>query len=128
MTEELMLGNWIMVNGVPQEVESLCFLGINQEYVDWDRTSWKKNLSPIPLSSEVLMKGGFTKSKHSNEYWSFWLLPNHWRISQAHHTEPSAGVEEGKFYYGDDYTEVKSLHHLQNLYFVLVGKQLEIKL
>lgn len=139
MTEELMLGNWVIDTSGKEEVYAKV-----DHFAEWGIVNyWSEGgygdagymdsttneyLKPIPLSSEALMKAGFSKHPRSNEYWNFWILPNKWYISEALHSEPSAGVEEGKFYHGDNYTEIKSLHHLQNYYFITTGLKLDIKL
>lgn len=82
---------------------------------------------PIPLTHEILLACGFEKHKNSNEYWTFWKLNNGWHICESHHDEPSAGVENGCFHYGEDYQKITSLHQLQNLYFALTNTELNYK-
>lgn len=81
-------------------------------------------LDPIELTPDVLLACGFEKHENSNEFWNHWVLPNNWYISEALHNEPSAGVRVGICYWSDIYIAVKNLHHLQNLYFALTGKEL----
>lgn len=83
-----------------------------------------EDLQPVPISTEVLIAYGFEKHRNSNEFWTFWHLPNNWHIGEAHHTEPSAGVKKGLYYWGEEYLEVKYLHQLQNLYFAYTGKEI----
>lgn len=140
MTNELMLGNWIIETEDGGEdryiqIDHLTEWGIIHYYnlggygdAGYMDSTELEYLKPISLTSEILEKSGFKKSEKSNEWWNFWILPNNWYLCEALHTEPAAGVEEGKFYHGDNYTEIKSLHHLQNYYFVTTGLKLEIKL
>lgn len=86
----------------------------------------ERKIHPIPLTPEILLACGFGYDR-SNEYWTFYSLPNNWHIGESCHNEPSAGVEKGKFYWGENYKEIKSLHQLQNLYFALTGSELEYK-
>lgn len=136
---ELRIGNWIKhKNGTLVQVESISEKGVNYlffagGYGDGGSLDWEPmdNFSPVRLTPKILEKCGFTKGKSSNEYWTFWGLDNGWYISQAHKDEESAGVEVGKFYWGDItfwQSEVTSLSHLQNLYYFLTSKELEIKL
>lgn len=83
---------------------------------------------PIPITPEILIAAGFEKQGHSNEFWNIWRLQNEWWVGESLHDEPSAGVEKGYCYWGDDYVKVLFFHQLQNLYFALTGKELEIKL
>jgi len=83
-----------------------------------------KYLSGIPLTEERIFDLGFIKSDRSNEYWTFYVLPNGWYISQSHHNEPSAGVKEGCFYWGDNFIEIKYIHKLQNIYYALTTQEL----
>jgi hypothetical protein len=78
----------------------------------------------IDITEKILIACGFTKHDNSNEFWNHWVLPNGWHISEALHNEPSAGVSYGICYWSDNYITVKNLHHLQNLYFALTGKEL----
>lgn len=128
--KSLMIGNWVIYENKYIQVESIDGITINQEFFGGQICFDIKmdELSPIPLTPEILEKCGFKKHKNSNEYWTFWILPNEWRINQSHHNEPSAGVESGKFYWGEEYIEMTSLHHLQNFYFCHTGKELEVKL
>lgn len=120
--QELRIGNWYNFrNPMSGDAEPSRF------------DIWSEGLAfetygePIPLTPDILQNAGFTKHKNSNEYWTFWWLANGWHIAESHHNEPSAGTEVGKFYWGDEYKEVKSLHQLQTLYFALTGKELTYK-
>ena len=130
-SKELRIGNLVLYKNNPIEVENIGEYYINRttysgapgEGGSWDDIDLKE-ISPILITEQWLVKLGFRKDDRSNEYWTFWILNNNWYISQSHHNEPSAGVEKNNFYYGDSYIEVKSIHHLQNLYFSLTGKEL----
>jgi len=104
-------------------IKAIDFARFNQPTMSGDY-----GLYAVVLRTTVLEKFGFKKSEESNEFWSFWVLPNGWYISKALHNQPEAGVKFGLFYWGEEYVEIKYLHELQNLYFALTKKELEIKL
>jgi hypothetical protein len=124
---ELRIDNWLALgkHNVPTQVFSINF----DRDEGWliNKVPIGGNWLPIPLTPEILEKAGFAKHDNSNEFWTFWKLNNGWNLSQSQHSELSAGVKSGLFYWGDGYLEVKALHQLQNLYFSLTGTELEIK-
>lgn len=76
-------------------------------------------LKPIPLTEEWLLKFGFEIDKtyvsEQNPYLDH--IKNEVRISMPYFS----------FEYGDGaFNELKYVHQLQNLYFALTGKELEI--
>ena len=83
-------------------------------------------LNPIPLTPDILEKSGFRNVQ--GDYWikdadlmlvldSVWWWTNVW-----------VGDAEFRFDTLAPYREIESLHQLQNLYFALTGKELEVKL
>lgn len=133
---ELRIGNWISWNfykgGNVGMVDAIVDYP-NKKMINLVNSGIKNAFSvelipgefdPIPLTPEILVACGFKKHDNSNEYWTFYNLPNNWYIAQSHHNEPSAGVKEGCFYWGDQYKEVKFLHRLQNLVFELMDIEL----
>lgn len=112
---ELRIGNWVNyldINGLnPAQIEIDDFINLKED--------GEKNFpfSPIPLTPETISKCVSLKLKDRNEYWDFYVTDNKWYIVYAKHAEPSAGVEIGKFYYGDGFQQVDYVHDLQNLYF-----------
>lgn len=126
---ELRIGN-IVLFSLEQQVDEIAAIETNTvRLVQEDEGNISvTDIDGIPLTPEILEKCGFEKTDNSNEYWTFWKLKNGWHISESHHNEPSAGVEIGYCYWGDDYIRVDYLHQLQNLYFALVKSELEIKL
>ena len=74
---------------------------------------------PIPLTPELLIKCGFEGMVRKNDY-----ILDGFRITHVHLTE--------NFCYalgnGCNPPTMKYLHQLQNLYYVLTGKELEIDL
>lgn len=125
-TSELRIGNWVMYKDKVRKIDGLW----GDNFILPYHSFWSSEeiLNPILLTPEILECAGFTKSEKSNEFWEFWTLPNNWYISKSLHTEPSAGVKEGCVYWGEEYWEIKSLHHLQNIYHALTGQELKIEL
>lgn len=87
----------------------------------------KDDLHPIPLSAELLEKCG-GKEIMSDTYWaigkevllnfdSCWWWTNEWEFD--HNNEPYSHV---------GFKGIQYLHQLQNLYYCLCGKELDISL
>ena len=87
---------------------------------------------PIPLTEDILLKCGFEKEEISLRTWSTVFYQGE---------ECSLIVDKGDFYLGDYYegyeggyehyffdNKIEYIHQLQNLYFCVCGKELEIKL
>ena len=81
---------------------------------------WKKHkFQPIPLTEEWLLKFGFEKVKNN------WMVLD--LIALKFTWERLAGlavVLDNECIYC---SHIKSVHHLQNLYFALTGEELTIK-
>jgi len=76
--------------------------------------------SPIPLSEEILLKAGF--------YTTTWDNHSTYRFLFCSSAAIVISLEHGYIEIGDltlD-VEIKFLHSLQNLYFALTGKELDI--
>lgn len=72
-----------------------------------------QNLIPITLTEERLLSLGFTKEENVQFYQSYDFK----RVSIFEH--------ESKFYYcANGWVEIKTIHHLQNLVFILTGEEL----
>jgi hypothetical protein len=101
---ELRIGNWVNINGLnlPLTGELFCLIVTGQIVKP----------SPIPLSPEILEKINW------NGYRKFYFN-SHFSIDDECH-----------FYYHNDYTgvNINYLHQLQNLYYCLVGQELNITL
>jgi len=75
---------------------------------------WTSKLQPIPLTEEILLKCKWQLVKGIYFYInSYFCIDN-----------------SGRLYYHGDYTgiNIHTVHQLQNLYFALTGKELEINL
>ncbi len=118
---ELRVGNWVDVKYVNGSSN------LTRTQFNYDLLKYLHLAEPIPLTPELLERCGFEKHKNSNEFWSFYVTKNGIRLSMSHHTEKSAGVVSGCFYWSDDYIEVNFLHTLQNIIHSLTGTELEVK-
>lgn len=83
-----------------------------------------RNISPLKLTEDILLKSGATKGE--NNLITFETHKSHY--PQLHL------VEESGFYYLSDGSGNKmgvhfdSVHHFQNLYYILVGSDISIKM
>lgn len=83
----------------------------------------------IPLSEETLLKCGFVNDSYSN--FNLYLLDEYGAKSEEYisiHFKDYACKEYSGAGFSDCYVEeCKYLHQIQNLYFALTGKELEVK-
>lgn len=86
-----------------------------------------ERMEGIPLSEDILVKLGFEKFS-STPYFLNYKNEKGFGISQWLSKEPVAGFEKtGSWYHGDDFIEIKSVHHLQNYYHARTGEELTFK-
>lgn len=73
--KELMIGDWVNVFGIPKQMEGIREFRYGAEvvYYDGDNGNFIENLTPIPLTSEILEKNGFENIPYAgidcNEIW-----------------------------------------------------------
>jgi len=113
MTNELRLGNYIFYNTYDiikkEDYKSI---------IQVDECNWSKiSCSPdrfdfIPLNEELLLRLGFKKEKDR-----FITLFTKNKIMLNPYKNCFAFI---------DYTEIKYIHHLQNLYYALTGEELSL--
>lgn len=114
---ELRIGNWIWSDDVnmPYQLNDFGMVVVKRSF---------ENRSPIPLTPDILVKCGFEIVEFKvHEY----RLDIHrsW-IMVVKNGEFNLHDAQDEFY--SNYIPIKSLHQLQNLYYSLTGKELEIKL
>lgn len=116
-TNELMLGNYIKLpNGRIKKVESITGVAVGYWNNKNKNYSYQLNklIRPIPITKEILEKCGFKPSygDYINEKGDkVYHFAGYWHFDIDNCSIP--------FFY---------LHQLQNLYFLITGKQLEINL
>ena len=119
---ELRIGNLLMSNGNVVEVEGIRWDGIGHtinRYGDIEAAIPYADLEPIPLTEEWLIKFGFrngTLKMYSKEVgqWRKRKCCIHWKKGKGF-INSGGGVK------------INHVHQLQNLYFVLNGKELELR-
>ena len=128
-TKELMIGNWINTkNGVP-----VCVVNIDQGVIGFDSNANGSNesvsdFSGIKLTPEILKKAGFEngagakvmlplkKDKYTCYLWLEFIDDRVYLLT----------ADDGHDYHLVD--DIQHLHRLQNLYSVLMGKELQVDL
>jgi len=120
---ELRLGNQVLVNKKPQQVSM-----INKTSVSTIDTEGKEpvtgehsleKVQPVPMTDDILKQCGFT----FHPYFKFWQLIN---------TDPRSEMNIDHDYAVLDFMRkpigktLTSLHQLQNVYFLLMGRELKL--
>ena len=121
---ELRVGNFFTDKtrrNYPVEIETVSRYGttkirVTEEDSGYVYDSDLTHLDPIPLTPETISKCTSFKLINDNSWWDCYQCENGWYISYAKHVESSAGVQIGKFYYGDGFQQVDYVHDLQNLH------------
>lgn len=129
---ELRIGNWVLINnpeyhpqlmGNPVIVKGIYDRGgyiINVDHGEDQYSQYLSFVRPIPLDPEILEKCGFKISNGNiGEFYS-----NRYPIGK------SLGLKalvEGEFLLINFHTRFKYLHEFQNLYFSLVGEELDVQ-
>jgi hypothetical protein len=70
--EDLMIGDWVNVFDVPKQIEGIRTFKNGDEivYYDGDNGNFIENVTPIPLTPEILEKNGFKEDSETNGiYW-----------------------------------------------------------
>lgn len=119
---ELRIGNWLMM--AHENVPEMVNIKVMQFIAHANSIGDKHPFEPIPLSPDVLKACGFQRLINSNDFWEHFVLGNGWYISKSNHDEDSAGVIKDRFYWSDNYIEIKYLHQIQNLFYSLTGTEL----
>lgn len=129
---ELRIGNWVNYHNFNNDGNPRYFkardiyfedgkIGLTDGRIQLPCT-YLEYIKPIPLTEEILLKCGFEGSKETiftrNDIGSIYF--------RKPYLESSLYLI--KAVSGDKMTSVTHLHQLQNLYFALTGKELEVKL
>ena len=116
--EELRVGNWVNYLGDNMQFDEIDLSYLFNPSID----IYKTDLEPIPLTEEILLKCGFEKSAWDNysTFRNMFCSEGCVVISLEH-----SCIEIGDLMLD---INIKHLHQLQNLYFELTNKELEIEL
>lgn len=131
--KELRIGNWVINRerywsgkstqfrdfdaNVLEIFEDKLKINVDMEYQDYSC------IHPIPLTKDILLKCGFKDRASFNEV-IFESAFTHYSIilmNEKYHLHCEDEDEHFNF-------RIESLHQLQNLYFALTGKELEVEL
>ena len=121
--KSLRIGNYVsMTESQKYEGSELEVISINKDFVECLRLiresdeewTYKNDIYPIPLTEDWLIKFGFEKEKDGPI--TFFNKDN---LAIEKYSNKCIFTD------GDIYTEIYSVHHLQNIYFALVGKELK---
>jgi len=112
---ELRVGNLILL-GLSEILEVRSIHPLCIIVTDANREIHFDSVRPIPLTEDWLEKFGF---KNTDAGWSNGTKANLHKTVNGGYMLPSFG-------HHDFVTELKYVHQLQNLYFALTGKELEI--
>ena len=117
---ELRIGNYVNRDSsdYPQRIDGI------KKYRFWmtclssscDLSDSPKNIKPIPLNEEWLLKFGFTENTTS---WTNWKKKNHCKEVRL--------IKSKKNVVTFNLNRINSVHQLQNLYFALTGEELKLK-
>lgn len=124
--EELRIGNWVIWKDVLKDNHREELDPCEDEpykLCSYDEFEWVHEFDPIPLTHEILLKCGFEEGA-----W-FLHIPkcNLYFVWFSDTGTVELEISEGTYSPGLNY-ECKHLHQLQNLYYALTGKELNIEL
>ena len=127
---ELRIGNYVMTpNGMQQIARISKAAGSNQAGISIQESTDEKdtpytltNIQPVPVSEDVLRQCGFVY----HDYFKFWQL-----IRGADNDRSEMNIDRDynilDFMRKPIVKNVASLHQLQNIYFMLKGKELDVQ-
>lgn len=132
---ELRIGNLLLLLAERREV-----ININEKVVTVKSKSGYirgvdidlGGLSPIQISEKILKRSGFKAEKNKKCKFKLWHFPSLINCNNLFillHNKPYfvASVKTAIYLNDNHLMECRYVHQLQNLYFALTGKELEIK-
>jgi len=123
-TNELRIGNWIKLSeeGIIRKVTGIDNSGINVYIPKDKKEKWIEidQFSHIPLTEEMLLRCGFEYK--DNAYIKY--------IYKKTEGIKIMGYDMNYYFSLNMFKtiKIKSVHQLQNMYFILTGEELEVKL
>lgn len=133
---ELRLGNLFAMNDFPMYVEAIFRDTVYLNFEGNEGDVWEediKDLVPIPLTEEILLKAGFEKESEDDKYGRVFLIPNtKYIIRVVNYGNPqkvdfgySLEISDNKDWCG--IKRIYFLHDLQNTIFALTGEDIKIE-
>ena len=130
--QELRIGNYVIVKNYNSKywnkIGTIEAFTRNAEYISLDINQnsafYLKDIQPIPLTEEILLKCGFEKSNDLDKFYHLELLNKWTRI----YFNPKHKVCTLSINQHDSLIRIQYLHQLQNLYFALTNEELTIQL
>lgn len=127
---EIRVGNWL---NDPRQYNPKFFPKTENGYFKATARDiqYAEEFDPIPLTEEILLKCGFKKTEeyyasyeenidvYTIGFFNIAFIDNEYKLWIC--------IEEDTFY-SFSWTKIQYIHQLQNLYFALIGKELEINL
>lgn len=123
-TNELMLGNYVeLSNGNIVRIKRINEVNISyyDNSIDQYLDVMFKDIYPIPITEEILEKCGFYKCDRLNN-----MPANYYSNDEGN--KIGYHKESDKYLLIGMYCEFKYLHELQNIYYLLTKKQLNVNL
>lgn len=117
---ELRIGNLFAMNDFPMYVEAIFRDTVYLNFEGNEGDVWEediKDLVPIPLTEEILLKAGFEKDIESLFYRNNFIIGKTKTRWAFYHN----GLMGGEL------VRIDFLHELQNLFFALTGEEIKIE-
>lgn len=114
------VGNWLSKHGEQYQITSATIVGLERG---------DSEVEPIPLTEEWLLKFGFEKREASScVAWHIGENPitHDWLFDLVWLDKPELIGAENYPFYRNGYHLIKYVHQLQNLFYCLCGKELEL--
>ena len=115
-SSELRVGSWVNYLGTEIQLDKHDLSDLFNDNIDM----YEKDLEPIELTEEILLKCGFEKKDH---LFKLYLLNS---ISIGYNSECNLWYFD--IYMNTSRVELQCLHELQNIYNSITSKELEIEL
>lgn len=135
--KDLRLGNWVLdEENKPMQVIEISEYAVNhrEQYGCVEESHSLDNINGINLTEEILLKCGFEEVIEERIDVPYMNSSNTvWKVYKKKHLKFSCQCTEGLSFqmqlsFNDVIVVLTELHDLQNLYFVLTGEELEVKL
>ncbi len=134
---DIMIGNFFHVNGYPMYVDAIFRDTVYLEFEGNEADPWEENIKdliPIPLTEDILLKAGFEKENEDDKYGRVFLIPNtKYIIRIVNYGNPQSEDFGYSLEISDDkdWCSIKRIyyiHDLQNTIFALTGEEIKMEL